>query len=152
MPHEESAFFHLAVGNEEAALAAAQRSIELDPEDSDQARLLAARALSRLERWQEAIEELDRAAEVAGEDQLPIIVLERGRILERQGDLEGADAAFVEALRLDPVLLEAAIARFELAVKVGYRAGAEESLRSIRSIAPDLPRLADFENSMSDLR
>ncbi len=89
----------LAGGRPEDALASARAAIVAGP-DATAARLLAAKALGRLARHQEAVEELRRA--VQADPITPDVHLQLGFAAARVGDFANARASWDHFLRLAP--------------------------------------------------
>ena len=89
----------LVAGRPEEALAEARQSLEAGSDSTD-ARLLAARALARLSRHQEAVDELRRA--VRADPLTPEVHLELGFAAVRVGDFANARASWEHYLRLAP--------------------------------------------------
>ncbi len=101
----------LAGGRAEDALASARVALAADG-GSTEARLLAAKALSRLSRNQEAVEELRRA--VQADPLTPDVHLDLGYAAIRVGDFANARASFEHFLRLVPSSHEMAHVRAAL--------------------------------------
>ncbi len=133
---EEFAFYHLATGNPDLAIEAARRSIEVDPENADQAYLLVARASRELGDLDAAMEAIVRAKAVAW-DSLPAILVEEALIQSRRGDPVAAFDLIGEAMAEDPNRLASAVAWMELAVEQGDPQEASQALATVRSLAPD---------------
>jgi tetratricopeptide (TPR) repeat protein len=89
----------LLAGRPEEALSEARRLIEAG-EDSTDVRLLAAKALARLSRHQDAVDELRRA--VRADPITPEVHLELGFAAVRVGDFANAHASWEHFLRLAP--------------------------------------------------
>ena len=86
-------------GRNEEALTASQKALS-SGHDSTEARLLAAKALARLSRHQDAVEELRRA--VRADPITPDVHLELGFAAVRVGDFANARASWEHFLRLAP--------------------------------------------------
>jgi hypothetical protein len=95
----------------EEALTSARNALKCDPA-STEARLLAARALSRLARYQDAVDELRRA--VQSDPLTPAVHLDLGFAAVRVGDFASAHASWEHYLRLAPGAPDAARARAAL--------------------------------------
>ncbi|MET9489410.1 tetratricopeptide repeat protein [Nocardia sp. NPDC006630] len=120
-----------------AAVAAARRAVEIDPENADNLRILA--ATLRDEDPVAALQKLAAALEV-DPDNVGVYLL-RGLILRRNlrgpDSLRLAEEAFRAVLRLDP---ENAEALYELALidlERGNRAAGEEQLRRVARLDPE---------------
>ena len=92
----------------EEALTSARNALKCDPA-STEARLLAARALNRLARYQDAVDELRRA--VQSDPLTPAVHLDLGFASVRVGDFATAHASWEHYLRLAPHAPDAARAR-----------------------------------------
>ncbi|HET9796985.1 MAG TPA: DUF4388 domain-containing protein [Gemmatimonadaceae bacterium] len=92
----------------EEALTSARNALKCDPA-STEARLLAARALNRLARYQDAVDELRRA--VQSDPLTPAVHLDLGFASVRVGDFATAHASWEHYLRLAPNAPDAARAR-----------------------------------------
>jgi tetratricopeptide (TPR) repeat protein len=101
----------LAGGRADDALASARVALAADS-GSTEARLMVARALSRLSRYQEAVDELRRA--VQADPITPEVHLELGFAAIRVGDFANARASFDHFLRLSPTSHEVAHVRAAL--------------------------------------
>ncbi|MFL5582873.1 MAG: DUF4388 domain-containing protein [Gemmatimonadaceae bacterium] len=98
-PHVQRAQESLAAGRHEDALAAARLAIAADP-GSAEARLVAARALTRLRRFQDAAEELRRGAQ--SDPRNVDVHFELGYAAARAGDFAGAITSWELFLRERP--------------------------------------------------
>jgi len=101
----------MASGRTEDALANARAALAADA-SSTEARLLVAKALSRLSRYQESVEELRRA--VQADPLTPEVHLDLGYAAIRVGDFANARASFEHFLRLVPSSHEMAHVRAAL--------------------------------------
>jgi tetratricopeptide (TPR) repeat protein len=110
-PMLERARSALAGRRAEEALTSARNALKCDPA-STEARLLAARALDRLARYQDAVDELRRA--VQSDPLTPTVHLDLGFASVRVGDFATAHASWEHYLRLAPNAAEAARARAAL--------------------------------------
>ncbi|MFF2553243.1 tetratricopeptide repeat protein [Nocardia sp. NPDC058058] len=124
-----------------SALAAAQRAVELDPDDIDNLRILA--VTQRRSDPEAALAALDRALEINSE--IPEIHLVRAMVLRqlrwREDVLdEQAEASFNEVLRLDP---DNAAATFELGLIENRRGQLERALERFHMSARLDPRFAE---------
>jgi hypothetical protein len=90
----------LGAGRNEAALSAARVALEADP-SSTEARLIAARALIRLRRHHDAVEELRRA--VQADPLTPTVHLDLGFAAAQVGDFGSARASWEHFQRLAPL-------------------------------------------------
>jgi tetratricopeptide (TPR) repeat protein len=95
----------------EEALTSARNALKCDPA-STEARLLAARALNRLARYPDAVDELRRA--VQSDPLTPAVHLDLGFAAVRVGDYATAHASWEHYLRLAPNAPDAARARAAL--------------------------------------
>jgi cytochrome c-type biogenesis protein CcmH/NrfG len=95
----------------EEALTSARNALKCDP-GSTEARLLAARALNRLARYQDAVDELRRAVQT--DPLTPAVHLDLGFASVRVGDFATAHASWEHYLRLAPNATDAARARAAL--------------------------------------
>ncbi|MDB4900074.1 MAG: hypothetical protein JWN53_1882 [Gemmatimonadetes bacterium] len=93
----------LAAGKVEEALQAARAVLASQPSNTE-ARLIAARALGRLARYEAAVEELRRA--VAADPITPAVHLDLGFAACRVGDFANARASWEHFLRLAPGAIE----------------------------------------------
>jgi tetratricopeptide (TPR) repeat protein len=93
----------LNAGRNEEALTGARAALHADP-SSTEARLIAARALVRLMRYQDAVEELRRA--VQSDPLTPAVHLDLGFAATRVGDFANARASWEHFLRLAPSAVE----------------------------------------------
>jgi hypothetical protein len=98
-PHVLRAAESLAAGRFEDALAAARLAIAADPTNPE-ARLVAARALTRLRRFQDAAEELRRGAQA--DPRNADVQFELGFAAARSGDFDGAVASWELFLKERP--------------------------------------------------
>jgi Tfp pilus assembly protein PilF len=98
-------------GRPEEALANARVALACDP-TSTAAHLLAARALNRLARYDDAVDELRRA--VQSDPLTPTVHLDLGFAAVRVGDFASAHASWEHFLRLAPNAPETARARAAL--------------------------------------
>ena len=98
-PMLERARGALAGRRPEEALTAARAALKCDP-SSTEARLLSARALSKLTRYQDAVDELRRA--VQSDPLTPAVHLDLGFAAVRIGDFTSAHASWEHYLRLAP--------------------------------------------------
>jgi hypothetical protein len=98
-PALEQAREALSGGHSEAALTAARAALGADPA-STEARLLAARALVRMSRYADAVDELRRA--VQRDPLTPAVHLDLGFAAVRIGDFANARASWDHFLRLAP--------------------------------------------------
>jgi hypothetical protein len=110
-PMLERARSALAGRRAEEALTSARNALKCDPA-STEARLLAARALNRLARYQDAVDELRRA--VQSDPLTPAVHLDLGFAAVRVGDFGSAHASWEHYLRLAPNAPDAARARAAL--------------------------------------
>jgi hypothetical protein len=110
-PMLERARSALAGRRAEEALTSARNAQKCDPA-STEARLLAARALNRLARYQDAVDELRRA--VQSDPLTPAVHLDLGFAAVRVGDFGSAHASWEHYLRLAPNAPDAARARAAL--------------------------------------
>ena len=110
-PHLERARVALAARNPEDALSAARAALKVDPA-STEARLLGARALGRLTRYQDAVDELRRA--VQSDPLTPAVHVELAFAAIRVGDFTSAHASWEHYLRLAPHAPDASRARAAL--------------------------------------
>ena len=98
-PMLERARGALAGRRPDEALTAARAALKCDP-SSTEARLLSARALSKLTRYQDAVDELRRA--VQSDPLTPAVHLDLGFAAVRIGDFTSAHASWEHYLRLAP--------------------------------------------------
>ena len=110
-PHLERARAALAARNPDDALSAARGALKVDPA-STEARLLMARALGRLARYQDAVDELRRA--VQGDPLTPAVHVDLAFAAIRVGDFTSAHASWEHYLRLAPNAPDAGRARAAL--------------------------------------
>jgi hypothetical protein len=110
-PALERARSALAGRRPEEALSNARAALAVDPA-STEARLLAARALNRLARYSDAVDELRRA--VQGDPLTPAVHLDLGFAAVRVGDFASAHASWEHYLRLAPTASDAGRARAAL--------------------------------------
>ncbi|MCU1645174.1 MAG: hypothetical protein JWN03_5449 [Nocardia sp.] len=120
-----------------AAVAAARRAVEIDPENADNLRILA--ATLRDEDPVAALQKLAAALEV-DPDNVGVYLL-RGLILRRNlrgtDSLRLAEEAFRAVLRLDPENAEALYELALLELERGNRAAGEEQLRRVARLDPE---------------
>jgi len=119
------------LGRDEEALEDLARAEALAP---GQGRIVlrAAAALERLGRGAEALERYREAAALLGTDaQAASAHAGAGRVLEAQGDLDGAAAAFAAAARLDPTRPDHRLGVAAAAARRGRFAEAAESYRAV---------------------
>lgn len=148
---EELARYRLAAGDHEGALSAAMRSVELAPDEADEAHLLRGEALRRLGRLDEASAALESAMEVAWEGTLPRIRLEMAELARAKGRTDDADAGFVAALEADPGFIEAVVRRLEMNLELGRREQAEAALSTLRALAPEHGKLPAWSEAVAGL-
>jgi tetratricopeptide (TPR) repeat protein len=110
-PALERARSALAGRRPEEALSNARAALAVDPA-STEARLLAARALNRLARYGDAVDELRRA--VQGDPLTPAVHLDLGFAAVRVADFASAHASWEHYLRLAPTASDAGRARAAL--------------------------------------
>ena len=110
-PMLERARGALAGRRPEEALTAARAALKCDP-SSTEARLLSARALSKLTRYQDAVDELRRA--VQSDPITPAVHLDLGFAAVRIGDFTSAHASWEHYLRLAPNAADTGRARAAL--------------------------------------
>jgi hypothetical protein len=125
-PHLVHAAEALSAGRSEEALTAARQAIAMNTLHAE-ARVLAARALTRLGRHGDAVEELRRARQMDAGN--PAIELALGYAAAREGDLQGAVDSWTAFLQLRPGAEEAGRVRaaLECAEKLATLiAGAEQ--------------------------
>jgi tetratricopeptide (TPR) repeat protein len=126
----------LRLGKNDAALADFTRVIQMRPAEGLAYRSRAD-ALLGLERYDEALPDLDRAIELDAPGAPGASHWMRGRVLERQGDLERALADFDEAVTRGPDQLAFLASRFALRVKRGDVAGFLADVDKLVELAPD---------------
>ncbi|GAB2504513.1 tetratricopeptide repeat protein [Lysobacter humi (ex Lee et al. 2017)] len=130
----------------DAALAAAQELVELQPDDPA-ARRLQAHALRLAGDHSGALAAIDAALALAPED--ADLHLERAGLLLHVRDLDRAQAALARSVGLDPNQFPAYIIQAQLALGRGELDEAERLVRTAARIAPEHPQLAAVEGTLA---
>jgi len=132
-PRLEAARLLLRAGMNDLAQVRAEQVLERDPQNVD-AQIIAARALARLRRTDEAIARLTL---VTGTTKEAPAFLAVGEIKDRAGDTAGAERAFLNAVAANPGFVEARTTYAAFLLDEGRVADAEAQLMKARDTAPD---------------
>ena len=132
-PRLEAARLLLRANMNDLAQVRADQVLERDPGNVD-AQIIAARALARQRRADEAIARLSLANDT--KKQAPVFVAV-AEIKDRSGDVAGAERAFRQAIDVDPRFVEGRTTYAAFLLDEGRAADAEAQLVKAREIAPD---------------
>lgn len=132
-PRLEAARLLLRANMNDLAHVRAEQVLERDPDNLD-AQIIAARALARLRRTDEAIARLSLVTDTKREAPAFVAVAE---IKDRSGDVIGAERAFLRAIDADSKLVEARTTYAAFLLDEQRAADAEAQLLKAREIAPD---------------
>ena len=132
-PRLEAARLLLRANMNDLAQVRAEQVLEREPDNLD-AQIIAARALARLRRTDEAIARLSLVTDTTRKAPAFLAVAE---IKDRAGDAGGAERAFVQAIDVDPRFVEARTTYAAFLLDEGRAADAEAQLVKARDVAPD---------------
>jgi tetratricopeptide (TPR) repeat protein len=132
-PRLEAARLLLRANMNDLAQVRAEQVLEREPDNLD-AQIIAARALARLRRTDEAIARLSLVTDTKREAAAFLAVAE---IKDRSGDVAGAERAFRQAIDVDPRFVEARTTYAAFLLDEGRAADAEAELVKAHEAAPD---------------
>jgi tetratricopeptide (TPR) repeat protein len=132
-PRIEAARLLLRAGLNDLAHVRAEQVLERDPDNLD-AQIIAAQALARMRRADEAIARLTLVADTKKEPRAMVAI---GEIKEGANDLAGAERSFLDAIASEPRMVEARLAFAAFLLDQGRLAEAEAQLQAAYETAPD---------------